>query len=520
MPLTNMKLAIFHHHLNPGGVTRVVENHLRALGKNPSEAQPAKVLLIHGGRAQDWKQSELEKSLPFPLDIATVEGLDYDLTGASASAALGERVGRMLSQKGFSADGTLLHWHNHSLGKNASVPLAIDYLAQAGYRLLLQVHDFAEDFRPGNYRYLVRKLGNDKAQQLPDLLYPQSAAIHYATLNGRDRAVFEAAGIDDNRLHFLPNPVAKPPLHDNREEARALVNQKLGIPAENRLVTYPVRGIRRKNLGETLLWSALCEQASFLVTLAPQNPKERASFDRWASLAKELGLPCTLGVSSSAEIPFGHLLAASDYLLTTSVAEGFGMTFLECWLVGKDLLGRNLPEITSDFSRVGLELGQLYDSLQVPTTWLDRGQFLSEMSSILAETYSGFGIAPFTPQELQSQLAKLIEAETIDFAQLPFSLQENIIRKVVAEPVCGEQIQALNPRLRLPESADEDRLSANAGVTTSEFSLEKLGQQLQATYEKVLGSAPSETIAELPRGETILASFLQTERLNAVRVES
>ncbi|MEQ8210345.1 MAG: hypothetical protein RH917_10980 [Lacipirellulaceae bacterium] len=515
-----MKLVIFHHHLNPGGVTRVVENHLRSLGENSAEERPTAVLLVHGGRAQDWNQQELEASLPFQLDIATVEGLDYDLTGAEASQALGSRIEKLLTDKGFTADETLLHWHNHSLGKNASVPLAISYLAQAGYRLLLQVHDFAEDFRPGNYRYLVRKLGKDDAKQLPKLLYPQSSNIHYATLNGRDRGVLSEAGVDESRLHFLPNPVARPPLHDHREEARELVNQKLAIPEENRLITYPVRGIRRKNLGETLLWAALCDQASFLVTLAPQNPKERSSFDRWASLSAELNLPCTLGVSSSAEIPFGHLLAASDYLLTTSVAEGFGMTFLECWLVGKELLGRNLPEITSDFKDVGLDLSQLYDALQVPTAWLDRGQFLSEMSSLLAETYSGFGVAPFTPQELQTQLAAMFDAETIDFALLPSSLQESVIRRAATEASSRERLQKLNSQVAIPEDTDSERVATNAAATAGEFSIEKLGQQLYSTYEAVLSSPTTAAVSGLSKGDSILTAFLQTERMNAVRVES
>ncbi|MEQ8836285.1 MAG: hypothetical protein RID07_05715, partial [Lacipirellulaceae bacterium] len=265
---------------------------------------------------------------------------------------------------------------------------------------------------------------------------------------------------------------------------------------------------------------ALCDQASFLVTLAPQNPKERSSFDRWASLSAELNLPCTLGVSSSAEIPFGHLLAASDYLLTTSVAEGFGMTFLECWLVGKELLGRNLPEITSDFKDVGLDLSQLYDALQVPTAWLDRGQFLSEMSSLLAETYSGFGVAPFTPQELQTQLAAMFDAETIDFALLPSSLQESVIRRAATEASSRERLQKLNSQVAIPEDTDSERVATNAAATAGEFSIEKLGQQLYSTYEAVLSSPTTAAVSGLSKGDSILTAFLQTERMNAVRVES
>ena len=44
-------------------------------------------------------------------------------------------------------------------------------------------------------------------------------------------------------------------------------------------------------------------------------------------------------------------MASAHRLVTTSVAEGFGLAFLEPWLFGKGLLGRNLPEITVDFAK-------------------------------------------------------------------------------------------------------------------------------------------------------------------------
>ena len=77
----------------------------------------------------------------------------------------------------------LWHVHNHSLGKNLALPGALQALGDAGQRLLLQLHDFAEDGRPLNYR-------------------------HYAVLNGRDLKLLGAAGIPPARLHALANPVS------------------------------------------------------------------------------------------------------------------------------------------------------------------------------------------------------------------------------------------------------------------------------------------------------------------------
>ena len=147
------------------------------------------------------------------------------------------------------------------MGKNVSAPLAVRRLASLGYRTLLQIHDFAEDFRPDNYRRLTNALSHGSTNQLPAILYPQAEHVFYATLNRRDYRVLIQAGVDQSRLHLLPNPVSTPPVVADSRRARQLANETLGIPAGERLATYPVRGIRRKNVGEMLLWSALAERA-------------------------------------------------------------------------------------------------------------------------------------------------------------------------------------------------------------------------------------------------------------------
>src|SRR5690606_30547260 len=100
-------------------------------------------------------------------------------------------------------------------------------------------------------------------------------------------------------LHVLPNPAAEFAQLPSPDEARERVFRALGLPPAARLVVYPVRGIRRKNLGEMLLLSALAPEGTyFAVTLRPKNPVEAASFDRWRLLAESLGLPCRFDIGS------------------------------------------------------------------------------------------------------------------------------------------------------------------------------------------------------------------------------
>lgn len=363
-----MQLAILHHHLNRGGVTSVIANHLRSLATLPESERPERVVVLYDGQHQGWPED-----LPPELSIALVEeaALAYD---AADTAYDPEQLADLLSDRldrcGLQPGDTLLHVHNHSLGKNAALPKALEHLAGEGWPLLLQIHDFAEDNRPKNYEHLQSAIEISDADELGQILYPQDKGIHYATLTQRDAEVLRTAGFAEERLHVLPNPVAEFSDMPSCEQARPRVLAQLGLPAKARLIVYPVRGIRRKNLGEMLLLSALSpEETYFAVTLRPKNPVEAASFDRWRRLAESLDLPCLFDTGSPKEeggygCNFQETLAAADAILTTSIAEGFGMVFLEAWLAGKPLIGRDLPEITREFKAVGIEFPGMWEEMR------------------------------------------------------------------------------------------------------------------------------------------------------------
>ena len=71
-------------------------------------------------------------------------------------------------------------------------------MAEEGERLLLQIHDFAEDGRPDNFTVL-------RESSRP---YPMADHVHYALLNSRDRQFLTRAGIPETQVHALPNPIA------------------------------------------------------------------------------------------------------------------------------------------------------------------------------------------------------------------------------------------------------------------------------------------------------------------------
>ena len=126
-----MKIALVHYHLQPGGVTRVIENTIEAWEN--FETGPDQYVVLSG---RPYSGNKLQ-------NVRVVEGLDY-AEGSEAPLPI------LLKQKMEEAARSVLgklpdvwHIHNHSLGKNAGLSGAVAELSKSGARLLLQPHDFA-----------------------------------------------------------------------------------------------------------------------------------------------------------------------------------------------------------------------------------------------------------------------------------------------------------------------------------------------------------------------------------------
>ena len=202
-----MRIAVVHYHLHPGGVTRVIEAASLAL----DAAGVRHVVLTE----------------------ANVEGLGYFTTADGLTAGKLLENLRITASEALGGFPDIWHFHNHSLGKNRLLPAVISLLAAAGERILLQIHDLAEHGRPANYRWIADQ---------PEI-YPFAPRICYAFLNSRDLVIFTDAGLPLENTFLLPNPI---PIPSSRPDL-----------ATNPLLFAPVRGIRRKNLGELVFLSAL-----------------------------------------------------------------------------------------------------------------------------------------------------------------------------------------------------------------------------------------------------------------------
>lgn len=460
-----MKVAVVHYHARPGGVTRVVERAADALGDRTH------CLFFTGEAAR--------AETPLQKKIRVIPNLGYSTAQKFQPLELLKHA-----RGAFGDEPDLWHIHNHSLGKNPALTQEVIRLAMAGQKILLQIHDFAEDGRPDNYLNLGK---------LKERLYPVAEHIHYAVLNRRDFAFLKAAGISEKNLHLLPNAVSPIP---------AVQSPK---PKTQNLFVYPCRAIRRKNIGELLLWSALMPEAEFAVTLAPKNPEVKPIYDAWVAFAAELEL--NVEFDAGANCSFEEMVAKADALITTSIAEGFGLAFLEPWLADKPLTGRNLPEITADFAEHGLDLSALYSCLPVPLSsnaWNISDRFFQALEKNLRASRNAYG-REWNDSVLDEARAALVQDGCIDFGILDEEMQRTIIRAVQNDPsLISAALGDSSPVVK-----------NNHAVVERAYSPQAYGDQLFAIYEKLLAaSAGSVTYAA---SEKLLDEFLQPGRFNLLR---
>lgn len=481
-------VAIVHYHLRRGGVTSVIKHALEACRSKGIDA------CVIAGEAPDDD---------FPAPVVVIESLGYghggDRLPGSEDFANEVRAG---ASRALGRSPDLWHIHNHSLGKNLYLPLLVAGLARLGLPVVLQPHDFAEDGRPDNYALIRHGSGRDSSAGLARFLYPQGGNVHYAVLNCRDLKFLKRAGVADEQVHLLHNAIAigGGDAFDEPESRH-----------KGDLIIYPTRAIRRKNVGELLLLAALDpDRHRYGVTLAPENPLEQPRYKEWVDLSRKLELPVQFEVGPNSGMPFAELLKSAKCAVTTSVAEGFGMAFLEPCLAGIPVVGRDLPEITVDFAAMGVDLSYLYESLPVPVALFDRDAFRERQYVAYRETLKAYGREP--TNVCRTTLWQKTEVDgCIDFGKLDTRAQQEVLATVAGST---PKTRAIRP-FPIKFDAAQAVLKGNRAAVYREFSLDRYAARLEEVYVKTLGAEAGRR-PELSC-ERLLDCFLAPERFRPIR---
>ena len=477
-----MRVAIVHYHLEPGGVTRVIENTLDsfALSSNPPH------FVVLSGR--EYLGDKIN-------NVQIVEGLDYSSPLNVISPRLLKERMEQAAQVGLGGKPDLWHIHNHSLGKNPSLTQAVSLLAEESNPLLLHPHDFAEDGRPSNFNAL---------QEVYSSTYPTASRIHYATLNQRDysflKKVFTGKA---SQVHLLANAISIPP----NTEAR---NQKHQDLPDN-LFLYPVRAVRRKNLGELALIAASHPEKHFANSLGPTNPNFTPIFERWKEFSNNLNLAVSFGLGEQTTCTFPDMVNHAKGIITTSIAEGFGLGFLEPWTSNKFLYGRNIPEITQDFSKLGINLDGLYERLNIDLKHLVNKETLKlKISATLKQFFTDYR-QDLLKGATEIAYRSIVQDNQIDFGRLDEALQEEIILSISKSKRAQSDVRS---QINL-ERLDSKIIQKNKESIIEKFAEETYVKKLNFIYESLLDMKKDRL--EYVKGEDLLSSFLSPKRLNLLR---
>ena len=463
-----MKVAFLHYHLQTGGVTTVL--HRQAECIHPDND----VLIISGSPPAPG----------FDIPVSVIEAIGYDHPDRVPVSP--ERVAQQIDKavrSHFSGTCDLLHVHNPFLAKNQNLLQVLDNLQKLGYRLLLQIHDFAEDGRPHLY-YSA----------------PYPSDCHYVVINSRDQHALLAAGAAPEGVHCLPNMVVWP---DSRQTAGST----------SRLVLYPIRAIRRKNIGESILLSLFFKAGEKLaITLPPNSPADFPSYEGWKRLAGQWNLNVEFDAGLNADFP--ELVRSSKMLITTSIMEGFGFAYLDPWLAGKLLGGRKLPEICIDFEQNGLQLPHLYTALNVPLQWIDRDKYRAEWTACVHNVSNRFATT-VRRTALESAFENITAKDRVDFGLLSEFYQKQIIEHIVDKPDAKTKLIAINPWLDDPvnPAATEDLIAANHQIVSQHFNSAIYRESLMNIYQRVV----SEPVRQQIDKQKLLSIFLDLETFSLLK---
>jgi len=318
---------------------------------------------------------------------------------AHGRLALADKLGQRLGRELAGCETVVVE--NASVGAHPAFNLAMARLVEsppAGVaRFVFRVHDLVFH-RLANYeavKALVAEAGlaSTGARRV---LFPDRPNTLHLTVNRTEAFALFVAGLDRNRIRYLPNAVDEALAGGERlaGELRVRLEAKRWAKPGEKLLIYAVRSVPRKNLSEALLVTRLLNLLSsgqgglphalqpegpfrLIVAISPEEPKFRRYNEMLQEFIERNGFEAKLGLeglvtpqlktaADGRVETFGvaELYASGAAAITTSTLEGFGFGFLEPWCAGRVVIGRRL-RVVDDFIREGLRMEHFYRRLAV-----------------------------------------------------------------------------------------------------------------------------------------------------------
>ncbi|MCF7947827.1 MAG: hypothetical protein K9M94_04465 [Spirochaetia bacterium] len=508
------RITIFHYHLLTGGITQVITSSVKALLlQQPDQYE---ITLVCG---RDSKRTTIVEKIEQALKSQGVEAkvhsrslpeIDYLVEQEDPPKV--EDIKQKLNEQ---FGGSIWWVHNYHIGKNPFFTEALLQIAREKpqQQMVLHIHDFPESGRFSNLKALYENLESP--------MYPVSQNVRYVVINSRDRDILQEAGIPESQLFLLNNPIEP---HSPTTVDSWQVQQKIGNWAgehnpgwepEGKLLLYPVRTIRRKNVLEAGLLTNLVESpVNLLVTLPGVSQQERAYSSLVESAFQNRLITGAWGIGGNLDeigISFEELTRSADMIVSTAIQEGFGYLFINSVLWGAPLLARNLDILGALKDHFLPHSSYFYDELQVPLSTGDRAALGDTYTQILN---SVAGLLPDDQHKrIRYEVEQLLSEEFIDYSFLSVEQQYQVLRQAAESSEFVGELREVNAEttatmenlLRGPQVKNRDRIIEEFGAPAHTQAIESILASFNKTEENAEGKRSSATEDSIHR--KVLQSF-------------
>ena len=434
----HIKIGFFHYFYDErsAGVNRVIQNNIKGLKIFYPNLEPVLI-------AEDFQKGIFEDYKKIKLNL-NKKHYDSRLTLQEKKFLRARELKDNLIelQKEFQ-DGLVAE--NVLRGIDQSVTKGMrNFSEYTKIPVIYRNHDFFVDY-PDDWISFLSGFNNVR-DPFPTTKNTTQVALTSSTQN-------KIEGFYDGDVQVLRNSVVFDDFHNRSmkkaKELRTLFEEKgIVLPGE-KIISYPVRIDKRKNVEEALfltkdLMNISGEKYRLIVTATRDKdyPNFKDNFYQRAieNFAKENEIPCSLGEAyrfiDGKNFNIGDLYHASELALTTAVKEGFGYAYVEPFISGTPLIGRRIREVCEDFELNGMNFkNNLYDNsiLKSGKNWELR---LKRLNSILKDPFA-----------MKQQSKKLDLPAMIEYSKKYLKQNARVIKNVYGNDVVAMDLVKM---LKLP----------------------------------------------------------------------
>ena len=246
--------------------------------------------------------------------------------------------------------------------------------------------------------------------------------------------------------------------------------------------------------------------------MPPNSKEDIISYNDWKAFVKEQQLKVDFDRGLNTDF-ISNVTSASS-LITTSITEGFGFSFLEPWLFGKMLWGRKLPDICNDFENRGIQLQHLYSRLPVPVDWIGLQQYRKKWIGSVRFACKLFN-HQIDGQSIQQSFDSITRDGNIDFGLLNEGSQKKVLYGLLADQKKYDRLLRLNPFLSNPGQVQDghDLILHNQKAIRAGYSQEEYSRTLRTIYDRVATTTVRQKIDK----QSLVSAFMDLENFSLLK---